>query len=47
MKTYFKELNEKINFIKKKNRLIKKKTAFIISNTAKFKNVPFFYYTYS
>ena len=42
MRTYFKELNEKINFIKKKNRLIKKKTAFIISNTAKFKNVPFF-----
>ncbi len=42
MKAYFKELNEKINFIKKKNSLKKKKTAFIISNTAKFKNVPFF-----
>ena len=27
MKAYFKELNEKINFIRKKNRSIKKKTA--------------------
>ena len=42
MNMHFKELNEKINFIKKKNKLIKKKTAFIISNTAKFKNVPFY-----
>ena len=42
MKKYFTELKEKINLILKKKKLINKKTAFSISNTAKFKNVPFY-----
>ena len=42
MRKYFDELKNKINLILKKKKLIKKKTAFFIANTAKFKNVPFY-----
>ncbi len=42
MKIYLKELENKIDLIFKKKKLIKKKTAFFISNTAKLKNIPFY-----
>ena len=42
MNKCFIELKEKIKLILKKKKLINKKTAFFISNTAKFKNVPFY-----
>ena len=43
MKNYYTELKNKIKIIEKKNKFKKKKTAFFISNTAKFKNVPFYF----
>lgn len=43
MKKYYNELRKKIEVIKKKKRIKKKKLAFFISNTAKFKNIPFYF----
>lgn len=43
MKLYFNELKNKIKIIQKKKILKKKKLAFFISNTAKIKNVPFYF----
>ena len=43
MKKYYSELKRKIEIINKKKRIKKKKLAFFISNTAKFKNVPFYF----
>ncbi len=43
MKKYYKELKRKIEIINKKKKIKKKKLAFFISNTAKFKNVPFYF----
>ena len=43
MKKYYGELRKKIEIVKKKNKFKKKKLAFFISNTAKFKKVPFYF----
>ncbi len=43
MKRYYAELKKKIEIIKNKKKIKKKKLAFFISNTAKFKNVPFYF----
>ncbi len=43
MKNLYNELENKIKIINKKKKLNNKKTAFFISNTAKFKDVPFYF----
>ncbi|MDA9598735.1 NAD(P)-binding domain-containing protein [Candidatus Pelagibacter sp.] len=43
MKRYYTELKRKIRIINKKKKIKKKKLAFFISNTAKFKDVPFYF----
>ena len=43
MKKYLDELKKKIKIINKKSLIKKKKLAFFISNTAKVKNVPFYF----